>query len=140
MGFYAPAEIVRCAREHQVPVLAPDAAFSDWDCTLERNAEGELCLRLGLRQIDGFREEDADAIMDKRGYGYRDFADFARRTGTAATGAGDPGRSRCLSRLRAGPPRRLVGGAAAARRYAAAAVRAARRAGTGRRNTSRPCR
>ena len=63
-----------------VTVLAPDAAFSDWDCTLERDEKGELCLRLGFRQIDGFREDDADAIMDNRGYGYRDFADFARRT------------------------------------------------------------
>ena len=81
MGFYAPAEIVRCAREHGVPVLAPDAAFSDWDCTLERNEKGLLCLRLGLRQIDGFREDDAHTIMNGRGYGYPTFADFARRTG-----------------------------------------------------------
>ena len=81
MGFYAPAEIVRCARENgQVTVLAPDTAFSDWDCTLERDAKGELCLRLGLRQIDGFREEDARSVMEERGYGYRGFADFARRT------------------------------------------------------------
>ena len=80
MGFYAPAEIVRCARDHGVPVLAPDAAFSDWDCTLERNQKGELCLRLGFRQIDGFREEDGHAIMAERGYGYPSFADFARRT------------------------------------------------------------
>jgi len=80
MGFYAPAEIVRCAREHQVPVLAPDAAFSDWDCTLDRNEKSELCLRLGFRQIDGFREEDAHTVMAERGYGYRSFADFARRT------------------------------------------------------------
>lgn len=82
MGFYAPAEIVRCARENgHVTVLAPDAAFSDWDCTLERDARGELCLRLGLRQIDGLREDDARTIMDERGYGYHGFADFARRTG-----------------------------------------------------------
>ena len=80
MGFYAPAEIVRDAREHGVPVLPPDAAFSDWDCTLERNAQGMLCLRLGLRQIDGLARSDGDTIMDKRGHGYRDFADFARRT------------------------------------------------------------
>jgi error-prone DNA polymerase len=81
MGFYAPAEIVRCAREHGVPVLAADTAFSDWDCTLERNAKGVLCLRLGFRQIDGLREDDARAITEERGYGYRGFADFARRTG-----------------------------------------------------------
>ena len=59
MGFYAPAEIVRCAREHGVTVLAPDAAFSDWDCTLERDEQGRTMPRLGLRQIDGFREADA---------------------------------------------------------------------------------
>jgi len=81
MGFYAPAEIVRCAREHHVPVLGPDAAFSHWDCTLERNEKGVLCVRLGFRQIDGFREDDACTIMNARGYGYRDFAGFARRTG-----------------------------------------------------------
>jgi error-prone DNA polymerase len=81
MGFYAPAEIVRCAREHGVTVLAPDAAFSDWDCTLEHNEKGELCLRLGLRQIDDFREADAYSVSYERGYGYRGFADFARRTG-----------------------------------------------------------
>jgi error-prone DNA polymerase len=80
MGFYAPAEIVRDAREHLVTVLPPDAAFSDWDSTLERDHKGEMCLRLGLRQIDGIKEADAGAIMDNRGYGYRDFADFARRT------------------------------------------------------------
>jgi error-prone DNA polymerase len=80
MGFYAPAEIVRCAQDHGVTVLTPDAAFSAWDSTLERDAKGALCLRLGLRQIDGLREEDARAIMEERGHGYRGFADFARRT------------------------------------------------------------
>jgi len=80
MGFYAPAEIVRCARDHGVCVLAPDVSFSDWDSTLERDAKGSLCLRLGLRQIDGLREQDARTIMEERGYGYRGFADFARRT------------------------------------------------------------
>ncbi len=81
MGFYAPAEIVRCARENgKVAVLAPDAAFSDWDCTLERDGRGALCLRLGFRQIGGFAQGDAHTIMHARGYGYRSFADFARRT------------------------------------------------------------
>ena len=35
MGFYAPAQIVRDAREHGVEVRAPDVNFSDWDSTLE---------------------------------------------------------------------------------------------------------
>jgi len=81
MGFYAPAEIVRCARENgKVTVLPPDASFSHWDCTLERNQSGEICLRLGFRQIDGLKEEDAHTISNERGYGFRSFADFARRT------------------------------------------------------------
>ena len=35
MGFYAPAQIVRDAREHGVEVRAPDVNHSDWDSTLE---------------------------------------------------------------------------------------------------------
>src|SRR5687768_17580215 len=35
MGFYAPAQIVRDAREHGVEVRAVDVNSSDWDCTLE---------------------------------------------------------------------------------------------------------
>jgi error-prone DNA polymerase len=80
MGFYAPAEIVRDARDHQVPVLHPDVAICDWDSTLERNAESVLCLRLGLRQIDGLAQKDGETIMNERGRGYANFADFARRT------------------------------------------------------------
>jgi error-prone DNA polymerase len=78
MGFYAPAEIVRDAREHGVEVLAPDANFSDWDNMLERNEA--LCMRLGFRQIDGFHEEWARQIVENRGYGYANFAEFLRRS------------------------------------------------------------
>ncbi len=35
MGFYAPAQIVRDAREHGVEVRPPDTGFSAWDCGLE---------------------------------------------------------------------------------------------------------
>ena len=35
MGFYAPAQIVRDAREHGVEVREVDVNESDWDCTLE---------------------------------------------------------------------------------------------------------
>ncbi len=81
MGFYAPAEIVRCAKDNgRVTVLPPDAAFSHWDCTLERNEQGDICLRLGLRLLDGFKQDDAGTISNERGYGYKDFASFVRRT------------------------------------------------------------
>jgi error-prone DNA polymerase len=35
MGFYAPAQIVRDAREHGVEVRAVDVNASEWDCALE---------------------------------------------------------------------------------------------------------
>ena len=79
MGFYAPAEIVRDARDHQVPVLHPDVMHSDWDNALE-NTNGVLGLRLGLRQIDGFSKAHAEIIKENRGNGYSDFAEFSRRT------------------------------------------------------------
>jgi len=65
MGFYAPAQIVRCAREHGVEIRPIDAAHSDWDNTLEAGANGPA-VRLGFRQIDGFRKEWAKAIMGRR--------------------------------------------------------------------------
>jgi len=59
MGFYAPAQIVRDAREHGVEVRDADVNLSDWDCTLEPDgADGRPALRLGLRQIDGLQEEE----------------------------------------------------------------------------------
>ena len=35
MGFYAPAQLVRDAREHGVEVRPVDVNLSEWDCTLE---------------------------------------------------------------------------------------------------------
>ena len=72
MGFYAPAQIVRDAREHQVEVRPICVNSSHWDNMLERRADGALALRLGFRQIKGFREEDAGWIVAARGNGYRD--------------------------------------------------------------------
>ncbi len=64
MGFYAPAQIVRDAREHGVEVLAIDVNRSKWDCTLERSDESAPSLRLGLRLAKGLAEEDANRIAD----------------------------------------------------------------------------
>ena len=36
MGFYAPAQLVRDARDHGVEVRPISVCSSDWDCTLER--------------------------------------------------------------------------------------------------------
>ncbi len=64
MGFYAPAQIVRDAREHGVEVRAPDISFSAWDSTLE-GGNGHI-LRLGLREVEGLKEEDGEAVAALR--------------------------------------------------------------------------
>ena len=81
MGFYAPAQIVRDARDHGVEVLAADVNESEWDCTLEGAGDGALALRLGLRRIRGLKEEDAERVTADRGDGYRSPLDLWRRTG-----------------------------------------------------------
>jgi len=72
LGFYAPAQLVRDAKEHGVEVRPVDVMHSDWDCTLETVAEKTFALRLGFRQLKGFREEDAKALVAARKQG--DFA------------------------------------------------------------------
>jgi error-prone DNA polymerase len=61
MGFYAPAQIVRDAREHGVEVRPADVNCSDWDCTLETlfSQPSLLCpLPLGERATQRFNEEE----------------------------------------------------------------------------------
>lgn len=78
MGFYAPAQIVRDAREHGVEVRGVDVNYSDWDCTLEPCAEG-FALRLGLRQVDGMQREAAGRIMAARAEPFADVGDLKAR-------------------------------------------------------------
>jgi error-prone DNA polymerase len=93
MGFYAPAQIVRDAKEHGVEVREIDVNHSDWDCTLEslpldggdfgaalsvrhhptpappHQGEGKKpALRLGLRQVDGLHRDAADRLVARRPY------------------------------------------------------------------------
>lgn len=82
MGFYQPAQLVRDAREHGVEVRPPDVMFSDWDCTLEEKDDPREHLRpvrLGLRQIKGLKQADAEALVKARQAGARSVEDFARR-------------------------------------------------------------
>jgi len=110
MGFYAPAQIVRDAREHRVEVRPVDINHSFWDCTLEplvvtpaqagvqghRPSLGSLdsrfrandeggggwALRLGLRQIKGFAEAAAERLVAARGEAsYPDPRALWRRSG-----------------------------------------------------------
>jgi error-prone DNA polymerase len=80
MGFYAPAQLVRDAREHDVEVRPIDVNHSEWDNTLEPDGRGGLALRIGFRQIDGFREDWGKAITDARAHGRYDAVEpLARR-------------------------------------------------------------
>jgi error-prone DNA polymerase len=81
MGFYAPAQLVRDAREHGVEVRPVSVNHSLWDCTLEPRADGALALRLGFRQIKGIGKEDATWIVAARGNGYPDLESLWRRAG-----------------------------------------------------------
>ena len=71
MGFYAPAQIVRDAREHGVEVLPIDVSASEWDCSLEDGA-----LRLGFRLITGFSQAWAEPLVNMR---CTCFADLVRK-------------------------------------------------------------
>ena len=83
MGFYAPAQIIRDAREHGVEIRPICVNRSHWDNGLERRADGAWALRLGFRQIKGFRQPDAERILAARGNGYPDPESLWLRAGLA---------------------------------------------------------
>ena len=79
MGFYAPAQLVRDARAHNVVVLPPDVNHSHWDTTLEpanprrptyASAGDRLRplrpVRLGLRVAKGLSNQDGARLIAAR--------------------------------------------------------------------------
>jgi len=109
MGFYAPAQLVRDAREHGVAIRAVDVNLSDWDCTLEaddgpggaatgfdpdrilpRHAEmrgvirSRHAVRLGFRQVKGLSQADMERLVQCRGRGYGSVREVWLRTGLSA--------------------------------------------------------
>lgn len=89
MGFYAPAQIVRDAREHGIEVRPVDVNYSEWDCTLEPGGIPDgpgagFALRLGFRQVKGVAQDDAEWLVAARGNGYRDPLSIWRRANVAA--------------------------------------------------------
>ena len=81
MGFYAPAQIVRDAREHGVEVRPVCINASRWDCTLEPSGRS-FAVRLGLRMANGLGNAEAARIVAARGdYPYVGVDDVHRRTG-----------------------------------------------------------
>jgi error-prone DNA polymerase len=67
MGFYAPAQIVRDARDHGVDVRPVCVNASRWDCTLEPTGkEDRFAVRLGLRMVRGLANADAATLIGAR--------------------------------------------------------------------------
>ena len=86
MGFYAPAQLVADAKKHNVDVLPVDVNHSDWDCTIEENANREKALRLGLRMVSGLRTETAATIEEARKTGrFTSISEFTQRTRLSQT-------------------------------------------------------
>lgn len=102
MGFYAPAQLVRDAREHGVDIRPVDVNHSEFDCLLEGNENGSCAfdpdritqrhrmmrsvirskqaVRLGFRQIKGLPKDAADLLVARRGKGYDSVRDLWLRT------------------------------------------------------------
>ena len=100
MGFYAPAQLVRDAREHGVEVRPVSVCDSDWDCTLERRADDEPALRLGLRMVKGLSEaaaERVEAARAERGVRERAGSRRCARSSRAASSRHWRMRARCAS-------------------------------------------
>ena len=85
MGFYAPAQIVRDARQHGVEVRPVEVNHSRWDCTLEEGAGPHKAVRLGLRMVRDLANADGAAIVAARGDApYRTVEEIQRRAGVGA--------------------------------------------------------
>jgi len=88
MGFYAPQQLVRSAREHGVEVRAVDVGYSEWESTLERSASGPA-VRLGLQLVKGLGAEAGGRVAAARTHGvFESVRDLAAR---AALNAKDLG-------------------------------------------------
>ncbi len=86
MGFYAPAQIVRDARDHGIDVRPVCVNASRWDCTLETTGrEGCFAVRLGLHMVRGLANHAAAAIVAARAdQPFASIDDLWRRAGIPA--------------------------------------------------------
>jgi len=80
MGFYSPAVLIKDAQRHGLRVRPIDVQRSEWLCTLEREPDGALSLRVGLNYIKGLRQSSADALLEARSRrgAFADVDDLAR--------------------------------------------------------------
>ncbi|MFT3723405.1 MAG: error-prone DNA polymerase [Hyphomonadaceae bacterium] len=84
MGFYAPAQIIRDAQEHGAEIRPVDVNFSHYDNALEV-VEGQApAVRLGMRQLDGVKEDEANDLVKRRDGGYVSISDMRERGGVSS--------------------------------------------------------
>ena len=67
LGFYAPAQLVRDAREHGVEVREVDINLSDWDCTLEALPSPAAREKVAAQRPD--EGKCAEKALIRRAYG-----------------------------------------------------------------------
>ena len=85
MGFYSPDQILQDARRHRLQIRPVDVQASDWECSLEPIDGQQPAIRLGLRMISGFREDDGRRIEAARQQRrFNDIADLDARAGLDA--------------------------------------------------------
>jgi error-prone DNA polymerase len=65
MGFYAPAQIVRDAQQNKVTIRNIDISFSHSQNTLEQTSGKFHAVRLGFRQVEGFKWADPDEERER---------------------------------------------------------------------------
>ncbi len=84
MGFYAPAQLLRNAREHGVRILPVDVQHSERDCSLQAVPGKQPALRLGLCMVRGLSTAAAERLCGARAQAafadLQDLADRARLT------------------------------------------------------------
>jgi error-prone DNA polymerase len=67
MGFYHPSTLVKDAQRHGLKVKPIDVTCSDWDCTIEDDAQrSTIAMRMGLRYVRGLREAAARELLVQR--------------------------------------------------------------------------
>ena len=82
MGFYAPAQIVRDARQHDVEVRPVCVNESRWDCALEQTGSKFFAIRLGLRMVRGLaNQHGADLVVRRAETPYASVEELHRRAG-----------------------------------------------------------
>jgi len=81
MGFYSPAVLIKDAQRHGLRVRPMDVQRSEVVCSLEREGDGSISLRLGLNYARGVRKSCAEALVGERARGgsYGSVDELARR-------------------------------------------------------------